>query len=368
MKAKIAYSTATGIDKIIKDLKAQIGTFDSKLIQFFASSNFDPYEISKRLSDTFGETPIFGCTTAGELVSGQMLENSVVLMAFGPEIVADCSIAVLEDITSDNMQIEKAFDAFKDHFKQDMAALDPHKYVGFLLIDGLCGIEEKINERIGDLTNVTFVGGSAGDDAKFKQTHVFANGKAYTNAAVLAIVKSNTQFGFIKTQSFKSTDKKIVITKVVNDRTASEINNNAAVKEYARLTGTSEYNADKMFMKHPLGLAFENDFFVHSPRNISSKGLTFYSSIIEGMQYEILEAQNIVKETRKIIDKKLEEMGTVSALVCYNCILRKYELKNENQIEAYAQIFLNTPTIGFNTYGESYIGHINQTAVMVLFK
>lgn len=368
MKVKIAYSTLTGIDQIIEDLKKQLGTFDTRLVQFFATSTIDSHIISKRIHEMFNNVPTFGCTTAGEIISGQMLDNSVVLMAFGPEIVEDCAIEVMENITDNKPHVENAFNNFKQYFKQDMAYLDPQKYVGIVLIDGMCALEEKINERIGDLTNVTFVGGSAGDDAKFKQTHVFANGKAYTNAAVLAIVKSNTQFGFIKTQSFKSTDKKIVITKVVNDRTASEINNNAAVKEYARLTGTSEYNADKMFMKHPLGLAFENDFFVHSPRNISSKGLTFYSSIIEGMQYEILEAQNIVKETRKIIDKKLEEMGTVSALVCYNCILRKYELKNENQIEAYAQIFLNTPTIGFNTYGESYIGHINQTAVMVLFK
>ncbi|MGP8246040.1 MAG: FIST N-terminal domain-containing protein [Bryobacteraceae bacterium] len=54
-----------------------------------------------------------------------------------------------------------------------------------VLMDGMSGAEEGLMEKIGDRTDLFFVGGSAGDDLKFQNTQVMADGKAYTNAAVL---------------------------------------------------------------------------------------------------------------------------------------------------------------------------------------
>ncbi len=86
------------------------------------------------------------------------------------------------------------------------------------------------------------------------------------------------------------------------------------------------------------------------------------------MELKILDSSDIVKITREELDRKLEEMGTISALLNFNCILRTLELKDKKQTDDYGAIFKSIPTIGFSTYGESYIGHINQTATMLLFK
>ena len=70
----------------------------------------------------------------------------------------------------------------------------------------------------------------------------------------------------------------------------------------------------------------------------------------------------------KAVEKKLKESGKISGIINFSCILRAQELEEKNQTEAYGKIFAGIPTIGFNTYGEELIFHINQTATMLVFK
>ena len=369
MKVKIAYSQKTDISSIISDIKNQMGSFEAKFIQFYASSKINPEKISKEIHDAFNNTPTIGCTTSGEIISGKMLDNSLVIMAMGSEIIEDCKIEILTDIKNDQSVVDDAFSSFATYFNSDMAKLDTEKYVGLVLIDGLSGQEEKVNERIGDLTNVTFIGGSAGDDLKFEQTYVYANGKSYSNAAVLALLKCNTKFEVLKTQSFASTDKKVVVTKAdESTRTIVEFNGKPATSEYASLVGVDKDNISSAFSKNPVGLVFEDDFFVRSPQKIDGDNIVFYCSIKEGMELDILESQDIVADTKKALQEKRESFGSISAIINFNCILRTLELKEKNQTRDYGQLFKDIPTVGLSTYGESYIGHINQTATMLLFK
>lgn len=369
MKVKIAYSKNNNVKEAVEEIKREIGDFAPKTILFFSSPTINPQEISKEMYRTFNQVPTFGCTTSGELISGQMLDNSIVAMAMGEKIVADCKIEILENIKEDERVVDKAFESFEQKNGIKMTALDAKKYVGLVLIDGLSAKEEKINERIGDLTNVSFLGGSAGDNQKFEKTFVFANGKTYTNAAVLALLETNSEFEILKTQSFKSTGKKLVVTKAdEEERTVLEFNGNPAKEEFSKAIGKDKDNIEKSFSKHPTGLVFENDFFVRSPMKTDRNNIKFYCSIKEGMELEILEAQDIVEYTQKDLDAQKESMGSISAIINFNCILRTIELRNKNQEKAYGEVFKEIPTIGFSTYGESYIGHINQTAVMLLFK
>ena len=60
-------------------------------------------------------------------------------------------------------------------------------------------------------------------------------------------------------------------------------------------------------------------------------------------------------------------MGSISALINFHCILRTLELEQKGLMAEYGKIF-SIPTIGFSTYGEEYIGHINQTSTMLAFE
>ena len=68
------------------------------------------------------------------------------------------------------------------------------------------------------------------------------------------------------------------------------------------------------------------------------------------------------------VRQALASMQGCSALVNFDCVERRCELSRLEQLEAYGQVFDSLPSIGFSTYGESYIGHINQTSTMLVFR
>jgi len=369
MKVKIAFSQKKDIKDIIAELKGQINGFDAKFIQFFASPDIDPNKISKSVHEAFNFVPTIGCSSSGEIISGKMLDKSIVLMAMGSDIIGDCKIEVLEDVSANDMAVDTAFESIGEYFGESLETLDPSKYVGLVLIDGLSGQEETINERIGDLTNILFIGGSAGDDLKFEQTYIYANGKSYTNAVALAVLKCNTSFDILKTQSFKSLGKQVTVTKADEPtRTVLELNGKPAVQEYATILGIAEHELPSKFYTNPVGLVFGEDFFVRSPQKIAGDNIVFYCGIKEGMELDVLDSQNIIDDTKTDLNRKIDSFGHISAILNFNCILRTLEMKEKKQDQAYGQLFKDIPTIGFSTYGESFIGHMNQTATMLLFK
>ena len=86
------------------------------------------------------------------------------------------------------------------------------------------------------------------------------------------------------------------------------------------------------------------------------------------MELSVLESTDIVRDTREAVAKKAKEFGAISGIINFQCILRTRELEQENQTEEYGRIFTEIPTVDFSTYGEEFIGHVNQTSTMLVFR
>ncbi len=80
-----------------------------------------------------------------------------------------------------------------------------------------------------------------------------------------------------------------------------------------------------------------------------------------------LSADNFA-DTASALEQAKEALGGISAIINFNCILRTLDLKEQEKTKAYGDLFTDIPTVGLSTYGENYIGFINQTATMLLFK
>jgi hypothetical protein len=227
-------------------------------------------------------------------------------------------------------------------------------------------------DRLCDFTDLTFVGGSAGDDLKFAKTFVAANGKIVPGYGALALLQVPAGFDLIKTQSFYPTGKTLTPTRVDKSLTTSwdqttravlEFNGKPAAQAYAEAIGAESVEAaTHAFMDAPLGLMAGNEPFVRSPQRIDKDAMYFYCSVNEGVELAVLKGTDIVTDTRKALAGSRHR-----GLVAFNCILRTLELKDQGKTQAFGQLFTQ-PTVGFSTYGEAYIGHINQTATILALR
>jgi hypothetical protein len=265
--------------------------------------------------------------------------------------------------------IRSALSEISKKVGKDVRGLDPREYVGIILVDGLRLAEERLMDSLGNACDITWIGGSAGDDLAFKETKVFAQGKAETNAAVLTLLHLPKGFDIIKTQSFTQTGIKMITTEVDEaTRRIMSFDGKPAAQRYAEALGVSIEDLQGRFMDSPLGLIANGEPFVRSPQRLEGDKVVFYCSIKKGMELEVLKAGDIVMSTRTDLMEHIRKNGRPKAILNFNCILRTLELKSKGQTKDYGQVFNNVPMLGFSTYGEEYIAHINQTATMLLLK
>ena len=366
-KFKVAESNNSNAIEAVSSIKEQLSGVDASLILYFVSSSYQVDVVSKEMAGAFSGVQTVGCTTAGELISGKIGKDSIVAMAWSKASLKYLKVEVLENIKENcEKAVENAFKSIEKSLGKTMNELDPTKYAGLIIIDGLSGCEETLNDLMGNYTNVPIIGGSSGDDFKFEQTALMVNGKTYANAAVFMLLEPTNGYVTLKTQSFSITDKKLVPTKVNEARRmVVEFNGKPAAQAYAQALGISEEELAKNLGQYPVGLVFdENNFFVRSPQQIEGTSVLFYCAVKEGQELTVLNPADIVEGTRA----DLQKCGDAEALVDFCCCLRILELKRKEETEAYSELFKNIPAIGFSTYGESYIGHINQTSTILLLK
>ena len=368
MTIKIGYTQRTGVKEAVADLGSQLLSNDARAVLYFAAPGYEPAQVAPEMQKKFPGCQLCGCTTAGEIVSGKMLKGSIVAMALGSE-VEDVAVELVGELSNKD-QIQRAFEQFSKHFHTDALEMDIDKYVGIILVDGLSGLEERVMESVGDLTDVTFVGGSAGDNLAFKKTFVYAGDRVSSGAAVLCLMRLRSGFDLLKTQSFHPTQKLLVATRADETRRiVYEFNGKPAAQAYAEAVGScSSADCTQHFMRCPVGLMVHGEPFVRSPQRLEGDAMVFYCHIKEGMELTLLESTDIVEDTRAAMEQRRQKLGRIAGALNFHCILRTLELENRHQTEPYGHIFSEVPTIGFSTYGEQYLGHINQTSTLLLFK
>ncbi|NTW38325.1 MAG: hypothetical protein HGA44_00320 [Cellulomonadaceae bacterium] len=342
------------------------------VVLFFASASYDPADLAGPMAALFPEAAVLGCSTAGEFTDTAASTGGVSAIAL-PTSIAATAAASLVDLSGDpGSAVATAVLEIEAQLGTALRTLDPSRHLGLILIDGVHGAEEAVNEALGNAAPLLdVVGGSAGDDLAFADTWVSLGDQVSHCGAALVVCRTTGPFTVLKTCTFESTATTLRVTRAdVAARIVYEFDGRPATEAYAEAIGCLPRDlGSAVFMEHPVGLMVDGAPFIRSPQQVTSDGgIKFYCQILEGMEVEVMTSGDIVAETSAALATAVDGLGgSASAAVLFNCILRRLELDAKDQTQAFVDTFAGVPAAGFHTYGESWLGHMNQTLTGVLF-
>jgi hypothetical protein len=370
MTVKIFSSNEADATSAARKIAAEIGDLKPTLILWFTSPRLDPKVIARELSGAFPDATSLGCTSSGELVSGKMLKGSLVVMAADETTILKAHAVLIDDVRSEESTKFSLAQLSALAGVPSPSQLDAKQFLGLVLQDGMSGAEELVMATLSGATNVPFVGGSAGDDLAFQSTQVFVGESGGSGSGALALVSPKDSYQILKTQSFEVKDTVLEVTECEPEtRTVVSFNGQPAAAAYAEAIGVPIERLAQAFGRNPLGLVVDDgEPFVRSPREIQGTKVAFYCQVLPGMKMHLLQATDIVAKTKRDLKEALASFGDCTAIINFHCILRTLELEDVGACEAYGSLFDKVPTVGLSTYGESYVGHINQTSTMILLR
>ena len=367
----MAIKTISIKGKDSKDMAGQareaLKGFEAKLLLFFASSFYDDTDPAAGLPAAFPGSRIIGSTSHSEYCNSEYTDHSASIMAMDQESVADVCVQVVEGIDR-SVELQDAVKGMEAHFGGSEEIFNNFdKYVGIVLFESGAKAEEVFMDRLGTATDILFVGGSS-SAAENNVSKVYADGKGYANAAVLAVLKTVKGYDVLKTQSAcVMSERKLAVTKSdLHSRILYEFDGRPCGEVYAEVLGVPVSEIQNYFVSNPLGIVADGEIFVRTFNQIQDGGITLHCGIPEGSEINVLKIGDIVADTRQALDNTItyEPAGVIN----FNCLYRTFEMLNKNLTADYCALWGRYPSIGFSTGGEAFLGHINETSTVLVIK
>ncbi|HTC69912.1 MAG TPA: FIST N-terminal domain-containing protein [Acidothermaceae bacterium] len=361
-------------------LNAALAGRTPALVIAFASSELDLGLLVEDLRGSVeAQTPVVGCTTAGEISSEGPTDGGVVVVALGG---ADFSVAtaVAENVDA-GLRDAGALVA------ESVSRLDdrPHRVL-LLLTDGLAGDQQEIVRGAYSIVGaqVPLVGGCAGDDQHMKTTSVFYDGRVLTNAIVGVAIGSTSPFGIGVRHGWRRVGEPILVTGSVGTQVLT-LDDEPALDVYLRRLGapaeaaTDQAEFARFAMTHPLGLSRRSGEEVRfiAGADFDDRSLHCIAQVPQGGLAWIMEGNDdsVLSATDGACADALAQLDGHDArgVLAFDCIARRGVLGAEGIEQEVERITLGVhgaPVAGFYSYGEiartkGTGGFHNQTLVVL---
>lgn len=366
-----AWTEAASASDAVSDIARAIGAPPLSQIVAFFSADYDPEILAGTLATQFPGVPVAGCSMSGGIAPAGSLDRGLVVIAFPAERFRIVS-TVLDAI--DHLDVERTATAVRA-LRRTLDPVDPCRETvapsagrrfALSLIDGLANAEETVVSAIAwALDGIPIVGGSAGDDLRFRDAVLLHGGRIHRKAAVLVLVETDFPFEIFKSDNFEPTQTKFVVTASDSERrTVHELNAEPAAREYAMAIGLDPEGLSPMsFAASPLAVKVGGEYFCRSIRRMNEDGsLSFFCAIDEGVVLTLAEPRDIVASTRDELARLDTMVGGVDLIIGFECVLRRLDAESRQVGHGIADLYRRYNVVGFETFGEQYRAmHLNQT-------
>ena len=357
-RAHVAAGRPDAAIRLARDLGP--GPFAAVIL--FASPEADLPALEAGLA-AFGDAPVIGCTTAGEISADGYAEGEIVAVGlpealFAAEVLAVPDLGAIDgqDLIGQLIRARQALARARPAWQAEFA---------FLLVDGTSVREDALTAALGPgLGPVPLFGGSAGDGLRFGRAMVLYAGHFRGNAAVVLMLRSACRVKVFSLDHLVPTDRRMVVTGAdPARRLVRRINAEPAAREYARLLGKDpEQLTAFTFAAHPLVVRVGGRHHVRAIQRMEENGdLIFFSAIAEGLVLTLAEPLDIAAHLETELNR-LGQGGAPAAILACDCILRRMEAQENQRFGAVSAILQAHGVTGFSTYGEQLNSmHVNQT-------
>ncbi|MFN7946090.1 MAG: FIST N-terminal domain-containing protein [Blastocatellia bacterium] len=308
------------------------------------------------LKHWFPRALIFGCSTAGEIIGSQVLDDSIVATAVSFEQTR---------ISSSLVHVESLADSYAAGVRLG-AQIEPAELSHVLVLSA--GLNVNGTALIKGLTSqlpehVTVTGGLAGDGARFESTLVICGQEVSGHAvAALSLYGQRLKVGYGSMGGWDSFGPERLVTKS-SGNVLAELDHKSALELYKQYLGEHACELPASGLLFPLSLRTENQGpgLVRTILAIDeqAQSMTFAGDIPEGSYVRLMRANfdrliDGAVQAGQICQQALTR-DTAELALLISCVGRKLVLRQriEEEVEGVREVLGDhTALMGFYSYGE----------------
>lgn len=350
----------------------------------FTSPENDYKALLSALQERCSPELLVGCSSAGEFTadaSGTGMSSAMAFRADDMRFSASLGTGISSRREGAADDIVRGFVGVRDE------GLRYRHRMALLFVDALAGHTEELVNRLTTATGgaYRFMGGGAGDDGRFKRTHVFHGTDAHTDAVVALEILSNKPFGIGARHGWVPASDPLRVTEAA-DACLVSLNVSPAAEVFAEHALATRQRFDRddpmpFFLNNIVGVKSDDGHKLRVPLGMTAEGGVLCAAAVPtGATAHIMKtaapdaAEAAAEATRDAV-RQVRDAGHVpKAALFMDCVATRLRLGKEftQELDAVRRELGDAPFAGFNSYGQivraegQFSGFHNCTAVVLV--
>lgn len=330
-----------------------------QLVLFFGSTALlEGHDYFQQLREKYPTAQLVGCTTAGEIIGDEVLDDSIVATAIELEKtqISTASLLISEVSGSKEAGQKLGKEIHSESLKSVLVISDGGSVNGSELVEGLTEVLD---------SKVIVTGGLAGDGGRFEKTLVAYNDEPQQGRIVVIGFEGEAiQIGHGSVGGWDAFGPERKITKSTAN-VLFELDGKPALELYKGYLGEKASELPGSALLFPLMIRPAGQEEVGTVRTILSvneedQSMTFAGDVPEGYLAQLMMAnfdrlvEGASEAAKYAFNREEEEMEGDTLAILISCVGRKMVLGQRigDEVESVMNIMGDVKQIGFYSYGE----------------